>query len=196
MKFLADSSLGRLSKWLRILGHDTIYWRGEADRSFLRKAESEGRAVLTRRKDVLARQHPGFVLFVEQDRVEDQIIEVLEKLDLKHEPENVFTVCLRCNESLRKVTPEEVRPLVPDYVFRIQSEFRVCTGCGGVFWPGTHRDRVAKTIARLLARKPGDKPQASRQIKEDRELFPPILFFFTDHWPLGTDHCFYVAQSL
>ena len=60
---------------------------GEADRSFLRKAEREGRVVLTRRKDVLARQHPGIVLFVENDRVEDQIVEVLEKLDLKPEPE-------------------------------------------------------------------------------------------------------------
>ena len=85
MKFLADSSLGRLSKWLRILGYDTVYWRGEADRAFLRKAEREGRAVLTRRKDVLARQHPGLVLFVENDRVEDQLVEVLGKLDLKPE---------------------------------------------------------------------------------------------------------------
>jgi uncharacterized protein len=161
MKFLADSSLGRLSKWLRILGYDTVYWRGEADRSFLRKAEREGRAVLTRRKDVLARQHPGFVLFVEHDRVEDQIVEVLGKLDLKHEPENIFTICLRCNESLRKATPEEVRPLVPDYVFRTQKEFRMCPGCSGVFWSGTHRDRAMKTIARLLEKKPGDKPQAA-----------------------------------
>ena len=142
MKFLADSSLGRLSKWLRILGYDTIYWRGEADRVFLRKAEKEGRAVLTRRKDVLARQHPGLVLFVENDRVEGQLVEILGKLDLKPEPENLFTLCLRCNESLKEASPEEVRSLVPDYVFRTQKEFRVCPGCGGVFWPGTHRERA------------------------------------------------------
>jgi hypothetical protein len=160
MKFLADSSLGRLSKWLRILGYDTVYWRGEADRSFLRKAEKEGRAVLTRRKDILARQHPGFVLFVGNDRVEVQIEEVLEKLDLRPEPKNLFTFCLRCNESLKVAKPEEVRPLVPDYVFRTQSEFRVCPGCGGVFWPGTHRDRAMKTMARLLE---SDKPKAPGQ---------------------------------
>ena len=160
MKFLADSSLGRLSKWLRILGYDTVYWRGEADRSFLRKAEGEGRAVLTRRKDVLARQHPGIVLFVENDRVEVQIEEVLEKLDLRPEQKNLFTLCLRCNKSLMVAKPEEVRPLVPDYVFRTQSEFRVCPGCGGVFWPGTHRDRAMKTMARLLE---SDKPEAPGQ---------------------------------
>ena len=160
MKFLADSSLGLLSKWLRILGYDTVYWRGEADRSFLRKAERAGRAVLTRRKDVLARQHPGLVLFVENDRVEVQIEEVLEKLDLRPEPENLFTLCLRCNESLKAAKPEEVRSVVPEYVFRTQKEFRVCPGCGGVFWPGTHRDRAMKTMARLLE---SDMPEAPGQ---------------------------------
>ncbi len=152
MKFLADSSLGRLSKWLRLLGYDTVYYRGEADRSFLRKAEKEGRAVLTRRRDVLARQHPGSVVFLENDRVQDQIEEVLEKLDLRPEPEKRFTLCLRCNESLRAAIPDEVQPLVPDYVFRTQKEFRVCPVCGGVFWPGTHRDRMLSTLRRILKR--------------------------------------------
>ena len=150
MKFLADSSLGRLSKWLRILGYDTVYYWGDADRIFLRKAEREGRAVLTRRKDVLARQHPGLVLFVENDRVEDQLVEILGKLDLKPEPENLFTLCLRCNESLKAAKPEEVRSLVPEYVFRTQRDFRVCPGCGGVFWPGTHRDRALSVLQRVL----------------------------------------------
>ena len=152
MKFLADSSLGRLSKWLRILGYDTVYCRGDADRIFLRKAEREGRAVLTRRKDVLSRQHPGIVLFVESDRVEGQLVEVLGKLDLKPEPEKLFSLCLRCNESLKAAKPEEVQSLVPDYVFRTQSEFRVCPGCGGVFWPGTHRERALSTLRRILER--------------------------------------------
>ena len=161
MKFLADSSLGRLSKWLRILGYDTVYHKGEADRSFLRKAEKEGRVVLTRRRDVLARQHPGRVLFVENDRVEDQIEEVLEKLDLRPEPEKRFTLCLRCNESLNAATPDDVKPLVPDYVFRTQKEFRVCPVCAGVFWPGTHRERAMKTIDRILQQRSRNQPQAT-----------------------------------
>jgi uncharacterized protein len=150
MKFLADSSLGRLSKWLRILGYDTVYWRGDADRPFLRRAEREGRAVLTRRRDVLSRQQPGIVLFVENDRVEDQIGEVLEKLDLRPDPDKLFTLCLRCNESLKAAAPEEVRSLVPEYVFRTQNEFRVCPKCRGVFWSGTQRERAMKTLKELL----------------------------------------------
>lgn len=152
MKFLVDSSLGRLSTWLRILGYDTVYWRGEADRVFLRIAEREGRAVMTRRKDVLDRQHPGIVLFVENDRVEDQLVEVVGKLGLRPEPGKLFTVCLRCNESLREASPDQVRPLIPDYVFRAQKSFRVCPKCHGVYWPGTHRERALSTLKRILER--------------------------------------------
>lgn len=150
MKFLADSSLGRLSKWMRLLGYDAVYYRGGADRNFLRKAEREGRAVLTRRKDVLARQHPGIVLFVEHDRVEDQIVEVLRKLNVKPDPDAFFTVCLECNVSLNPAGRDEVRDRVPDYVYRTQQEFRFCPGCGRVYWPGTHRERTMAMLRRIL----------------------------------------------
>ena len=150
MKFLVDSSLGRLSTWLRILGYDTVCWRGAADRAFLRMAEREGRVVLTRRKDVLGRQHPGIVLFVESDRVEDQIAEVAGRLGLRPEPDKLFTVCLRCNEPLKEAAPDQVRPLIPDYVFRTQTSFRVCPKCRGVFWSGTQRERAMKTLEKLL----------------------------------------------
>ena len=161
MKILADSSLGRLSKWLRILGYDTVYHRGEADRSFLRKAEKEGRAILTRRKDVLQRNHSGIVVFVENDRVEDQIGEVLGKLSLAPMPEDFFTICLECNVSLEKVTRDEVRSEVPDYVYRTQQEFRRCSGCGRVYWPGTHRERILSTLERLLKDRNAAGPQAT-----------------------------------
>ena len=150
MKFLADPSLGRLSRWLRMLGCDTVYWRGEADRSFLRASEKEGRAVLTRRRDIPARQHPGIVLFVESDRVEDQLAEVLRKLNVKPDPEAFFTICLACNGSLKPAGRDEVRERVPDYVYRTQQQFRFCPGCKRVYWPGTHRDRALAVLQRVL----------------------------------------------
>lgn len=150
MKFLADRSLGRLSKWLRLIGYDTAYWLGDANRSFLRAAEREGRAALTRRRDVLARQQPGVVLFVESDRVEEQIAEVLGKLNLAPNPVTFFTICLECNIPLIPVERDEVRGRIPEYVFRTQREFRLCPGCGRVFWPGTHRERAMVMLRRIL----------------------------------------------
>jgi hypothetical protein len=156
MKFIADRSLGRLSRWLRMLGFDTEYWRGEADRSFLLAAEREGRAALSRRRDVLARQHPGVVLFVENDRVEDQIPEVLSKLNVKPDPEAFFTICLACNGFLEPAGRDEVRDRVPDYVYRTQQQFRVCPGCKRVYWHGTHRARALSMLRRILKAGSGD----------------------------------------
>jgi len=150
MKFLADPSLGRLARWLRILGFDTAYWRGEADRAFLRAAEREGRVALTRRKDVLVRQHPGVVLFVGNDRVEDQIGEVLERLDLAPNPSTFFTICLECNVPLKPAERDEVRDRIPEHVCRTQRDFMLCPGCGRVYWPGTHRERALETLRRIL----------------------------------------------
>ena len=150
MKFLADSSLGRLSKWLRILGCDTVYHRGEADRSFLRIAEKEGRAVLTRRKEILQRQHPGPIVFVENDRVEDQVVEVLGKLGLQPKPEAFFTICLECNVPLKVAEKDEVRHEIPDYVYRTQQGFMRCPQCGRIYWPGTHRERALSVLQRIL----------------------------------------------
>jgi uncharacterized protein with PIN domain len=161
MKFLADSSLGRLSTWLRILGYDTVYWRGEADRSFLRKAEKEGRAVLTRKKDVLKRNHSGIIVFVENDHLEDQIGEVLGKLDLAPMPETFFTICPECNVALNRMTRDEVRSDIPDYVYRTQQDFRRCPGCGRTYWPGTHRERIMKTLEKLIKDVIPGEPQAS-----------------------------------
>ncbi|MGC9977376.1 MAG: Mut7-C RNAse domain-containing protein, partial [Syntrophales bacterium] len=64
VKFIADTNLGKLVKWLRILGYDTILHRGKADRNFLKKAEREGRVVLTRKKDMARRQFSGKVVTV------------------------------------------------------------------------------------------------------------------------------------
>ncbi|NPV03287.1 MAG: hypothetical protein HPY67_00920 [Syntrophaceae bacterium] len=150
MKFLADPSLGRLAKWLRIIGCDAAYWRGEAGRPFLLAAQREGRVVLTRRKDIIGRQHPGAVLFVESDRVEDQLVEVIGKLGLAPDPASFFTVCLECNVPLQRVRPDEIRDRVPGYVYRTQREFRLCPACGRVYWPGTHRERAVGSLRRIL----------------------------------------------
>jgi len=146
VRFITDRSLGRLSKWLRLLGYDTVYYRGEADRTFLRKAEKEGRVVLTKKRDLAGRSHPGRMLILREDRVGDQIGEVLSELSIQPDPAAMFRRCLLCNEGLEEVTPERVAGVIPDYVLRHGRDFRRCPRCGKVFWPGTHRARAIQFL--------------------------------------------------
>jgi uncharacterized protein len=142
VKFITDTNLGKLAKWLRILGYDTVVYRGEADRNFLRKAEKEGRVVLTRKKDMAARQFSGKLVTVGSDHVQEQLREVMEELSVSADVSRLFSICVRCNEALVAVDKENVAGLVPAFVYDIHSTFRRCPGCKGIFWPGTHIDNA------------------------------------------------------
>jgi uncharacterized protein with PIN domain len=142
MKLITDANLGKLAKWLRILGYDTLYYKGLADREFLRKAQREGRIALTRKKDLASRQFSGRLVLIESDRVREQLAEVMDNLSLQPDPDLLLSICLKCNEKLRDIGKEEVRGLVPAYVFEQQARFHICPHCGRVYWPGTHKNRL------------------------------------------------------
>ena len=152
MKFITDTNLGKLAKWLRILGYDTVVYRGEADRNFLRKAEREGRVVLTRKKDMAARQFEGTLITVRSDHAQEQLREVMDELSISTDVSRLFSICVRCNEALVAVDKEDVAGLVPVFVYDIQSTFRRCPSCKGIFWPGTHIDNAVNHLKTHIQR--------------------------------------------
>jgi uncharacterized protein with PIN domain len=146
VRFAADCTLGKLAKWLRILGFDTRYDRGTADSAFLLKAGEEGRIALTRKRDLTRSSPSGPLVVVKADHVERQIAEVLEALALEPDPAKRMTRCLRCNEPLEEVSKETVIGLVPAYVSETCLQFRLCRLCGRVFWQGTHLCHVEEFL--------------------------------------------------
>lgn len=152
MKFITDTNLGKLAKWLRILGYDTVWYRGEANRNFLRKAEREGRVVLTRKKDMAARQFSGKLVTIRSDGVQEQLGEVMEKLSITADPDRLFNICVRCNKALVAVDREDVSGMVPAFVYDTQSAFRTCPGCKGIYWPGTHIDNALNYLKTHIRR--------------------------------------------
>ena len=155
MKFLADVTLGKLSKWLRILGYDTIFRRKNIDAACLADALQEGRIVLTRNQAMSGLSYEGRLVVIFHDRVKGQLEELSEKLVLQWTPERFFTRCVKCNAELEAVPKEEVAQSVPGYVYENSSDFRRCPLCGGIFWPGTHRENMLKFI---MNRNPSDRP--------------------------------------
>ncbi len=149
MKFLTDINLGKLALRLRMLGYDTLYYRAAADRSFLRKAQLEDRVVLTRKRDLAGRQFQGILLVVENERVERQVEEVLEKLRLIPETEQYFSRCLRCNVLLEELARDAAKDRVPPYVFERYERFQTCPRCGRIYWPGTHIEDARSRLRAL-----------------------------------------------
>jgi uncharacterized protein len=143
-KFFADVMLGRLARWLRVLGCDTIY-RPQRNMGDLERAAAEGRVPLTRDRKLAASVKAA--VFIESDHVDGQLKQMASMFPIAARPEAWFTRCLECNVRLEVVSPEQAREMVPDYIYETATcEFRRCPSCSRIFWPGSHRKRMIECL--------------------------------------------------
>lgn len=151
LKFIADSNVGRLARWLRLLGYDTLFIKGIDDDGLVRIALKEGRVVLTRDTHILKRQVAATgrikALLIRDDAPRDQLRQVVGELGLNWDQQ--FTRCLECNQPLEPRAREEVQARVPPYVYRTQQEFAECPGCHRIYWQGTHWQRMKRALEEL-----------------------------------------------
>ncbi len=149
-RFLCDAMLGRLARWLRVLGYDTHYDADISDVRALALCQREDRILITRDRQLAQRARGVQALLLDSHYLDEQLARVVAacKLDLS-QPH--LTRCLICNRRTRAVTREEVAPLVPPYVLATTKEFTRCPKCGRVYWPGTHRARIEVRLRRLSA---------------------------------------------
>lgn len=148
MKLLLDGMLGRLAKWLRILGYDTAYFPDLDDNQLMRLARAEGRTLLTRDRELTRRRGLDYLL-VESDDLEKQLRQVITELPL--EAEQPFSRCPVCNTLLQQVEKSSVRERVPPFIFRTQDHFSLCPQCNRVYWRGTHWAKMRKELARMIS---------------------------------------------
>jgi uncharacterized protein with PIN domain len=146
--------LGSLARWLRFFGYDAAYMDPSTeDRRLADRARSEGRWLLTRDRG-LAAVGPRTML-LRSEAVEDQLVEVFERLGVRPEVGLERARCGECNGELEPADAGKVARDVPPYVLRTATRFKRCRGCGRVYWPGSHGDRILATMGRVAARLPG-----------------------------------------
>ena len=147
VKFAADRMLGRLARWLRIIGQDVIYGPHLTGSGLVRAARAENRLILTRDRRLKQKQPPPF-LFIESDHYRDQLCQVMRACGLKL-GEDVFTRCIECNTLLQPRPKESVKTIVPPYVFSSQERFFSCPSCRRVYWPATHHEKMLDELRNL-----------------------------------------------
>ena len=150
-RFVADSHLGRLAAYLRMLGFDTLYRNDYRDEELSQVSSAEHRIVLTRDRGLLKRKAVTHGYFVRESSFRLQLIEVLERFDLDGSLAP-FTRCMRCNGVLENVSKEAVMDRVPPLSRQHAGQFRRCGDCGQVYWNGSHYRRMAKFIAEVVGR--------------------------------------------
>ncbi len=153
MTFIVDGMLGRLAKWLRILGFDARFAPVE-DTRLLAEARRDERVLLTRDRELVLRASSHPALLIESQFWPDQVRQVLDRFDLRGEA-RPFSRCLECNVLLETLTAEAAARLVPPHVLERSPAFALCPRCGRVFWSGTHQAAMARELKDLLAAMPG-----------------------------------------
>ena len=139
--FLADVMVGRLAKWLRGFGFDTLYYRRLEFTSIQRLLDDSARFFLTRNVKLARRFPTSRVVFIEHDRLAGQLRQVMATfhVDLG---QRAGARCMRCNDLLRAAPREEVFGRVPEYIYYVHDAFFQCPRCRRYYWEGSHRQRM------------------------------------------------------
>jgi len=150
--FIVDSNVGKLARWLRMMGYDTLFFDGSDDSQMVARALAEGRIILTRDTEILKRRVVTSgrltVILINSEEPEQQMRQVIHslKLDCRFKP---FTLCLECNRPLVEKTKEQVKDLVPPYVFQTQNQYMECPACHRIYWRGTHWEAMTRRLEKL-----------------------------------------------
>jgi len=141
-----DSTLGRLCRWLRLAGFDSVIQEGIPDARRLAADCTETSIVLTRSMSVLKELPLWQVLFIPYNNPLDQIRYVLSELELAPDPGRLLTRCVICNLTLVPAEKYRIQNKVPDHVFQTKRHFFSCPQCRRVYWRGTHARRFERLL--------------------------------------------------
>jgi uncharacterized protein with PIN domain len=152
IRLIADNNVGKLARWLRLIGYDTTLLRQKDDAQMIKIALGENRVILTKDAQFMKRRlvTNGTLktVHIEQDDPKLQVQEVVKTLALDYHFKP-FSLCLECNRALVARNKEEVKNLVPTRVFETQTQYTQCPVCHRIYWPGTHWQAMGKKLRDL-----------------------------------------------
>jgi uncharacterized protein with PIN domain len=167
LKFIADNNVGKLARWLRMVGFDTKLFNGEDDADMVATALAENRIVLTRDTGIMDRRiiTSGEVraTLISSDKLTEQIQQIIETFKIDKNQFKPLTICLECNQLLIVRAKSEVKDRVPPYVFKTQEQFVECPVCYRIYWKGTHWQSMQKKIESVLEYKSGRNKENCNQ---------------------------------
>jgi uncharacterized protein with PIN domain len=156
IKFIVDNNVGKLAKWLRVMGYDALLFSGEDDGRMVKVALAQNRVILTKDTQIMKRRLVTSgrlkAILIEDDDPKAQLRQVVEALNLDYQFKP-FSICLECNQKLVRRDREEVRDLVPPHVFETQNFYMECPSCQRIYWRGTHWQAMRRELEMFAVQK-------------------------------------------
>ena len=149
-KFVIDTNLGRLARYLRLLGLDCLYRNNYKDDELARLSSNQNRILLTRDRALLQRRIVTHGYFVRETTPRLQVREVLLRFDLRNLL-SPFTRCTRCNGTIEAVEKGIIEDRLEPKTRKYFDQFRMCRDCGQLYWKGSHHVRAQRLVEELSA---------------------------------------------
>ena len=153
MKFIVDNNVGKLAKWLRIMGYNALLFTDIDDGMMIKIALQQNRIVLTKDTQIMKRRIVANgklkVILIKGDDSKAQLRQITDTLGLDYRF-NPFSLCLQCNQTLLERTKDEVQDRVPPHVFKTQNHYMECPLCHRIYWQGTHWQAMKEELEKFM----------------------------------------------
>jgi len=147
-RFIVDANVGKLAKYMRMLGFDTFYDLNIHDPEIAKISEQENRIVLTRDLGLLKRKNVTYGYFLRETQISAQVAEVVKRYSLIDKI-NAFSRCLECNGYVIAVEKALIKEKLDPGVFNDYNEFFNCMDCNKIYWKGFHYETMLNSIKKL-----------------------------------------------
>ena len=152
MKFIADGMVGRLARWLRLIGNDVVYSRDLTDSELIRRAITEARILLTSDVELYRRAvADGADSFLVKGGTEaERLARIAKRFRIDLNIDTATSRCPTCNATIRPIKKEEVKEKVPPSTYEVFNEFWECTNrdCGKIYWQGSHWKKIGEHLSK------------------------------------------------
>jgi len=148
LNFLTDGMLGKLTRWLRMLGQDVEYTDSMADRALIQKANETNRILLTRDLQLFQRAIARGVeaFLIESTNEAENLASLAKRFKFKLEIDLKISRCPKCNAQIRSILKESIIDRIPETTSTHYNEFWECPNCKQIYWQGAHWKRIEETL--------------------------------------------------
>jgi uncharacterized protein with PIN domain len=148
LKFITDGMLGKLTRWLRLLGYDVEYANDMEDKELMAIAKKEKRILLTRDLELYQQANAlGVDAFLVEGTTEtERLTNMAKKYDFPLEIDVTISRCPKCNTKIKPVKKDQIAAKVQKATFTFYNKFWECPKCGQIYWQGAHWKRITETL--------------------------------------------------
>jgi len=148
LKFVTDGMLGKLTRWLRMLGQDVVYTGSMEDKELIQKAKKEHRILLTRDLELYQQAiGRGAEAFLVESKTEaEKLAKLAKRFGFKLEIDVKVSRCPKCNTRIKPISKTDIIKKIPQTTSAFYNEFWECPGCQQIYWHGAHWKKIEKTL--------------------------------------------------